>query len=77
MQVGLKTTVRGLPLPMAALARNTANQVVVWVKTAPERFEARAVQTQPLDGVQVIVTSGLKAGERAVVQGASLIAQIR
>jgi multidrug efflux pump subunit AcrA (membrane-fusion protein) len=35
------------------------------------------VQTQPLDGVRVIVTGGLKPGERAVVQGASLIAQIR
>jgi hypothetical protein len=77
VQVGLKATVRGLPLPMAALVRNTANQVVVWVKTAPERFEARAVQTQPLDGVRVVVTGGLKPGERAVVQGASLIAQIR
>ena len=77
VQVGLKATVRGLPLPMAALVRNTANQVVVWVKTAPERFEARAVQTQPLDGVRVVVTGGLKAGERPVVQGASLIAQIR
>jgi hypothetical protein len=77
VQVGLKTTVRGLPLPMAALTRNTANQVIVWVKTAPERFEARAVQTQPLDGVRVVVTGGLKAGERVVVQGASLISQIR
>jgi cobalt-zinc-cadmium efflux system membrane fusion protein len=53
VQVSLKATVRGLPLPMAALTRNTANQVVVWVKTAPERFESRAVQTQPLDGVRV------------------------
>jgi hypothetical protein len=77
VQVALKATVRGLPLPMAALTRNTANQVVVWVKTAPERFESRAVQTQPLDGVRVVVTGGLKAGERAVVQGASLISQIR
>lgn len=77
VQVSLKSSVRGLPLPMAALTRNPANQVVVWVKTAPERFESRAVQTQPLDGVRVIVTGGLKAGERVVVQGASLIAQIR
>ena len=77
VQVRLKATLRGLPLPMAALTRNTANQVVVWVKTAPERFEARAVQTQPLDGLRVVVTGGLKSGERAVVQGASLIAQIR
>ncbi len=77
VQVALKAGVRGLPLPMSALARNTANQVIVWVKTAPERFEARAVQTQPLDGTRIVVTGGLKAGERVVVQGASLISQIR
>ena len=50
---------------------------MVWVKTAPERFEARPIRSEPLDGVRVLVTDGLKAGERVVVQGASLIAQIR
>jgi multidrug efflux pump subunit AcrA (membrane-fusion protein) len=68
-------------LPASALTRNTANQVVVWVKTAPERFEARAIRSEPLDGVRVLVPGGpgsaLKAGDRVVVQGASLLAQIR
>jgi len=50
---------------------------VVWVKTAPERFAARAVRSEPLDGLRVLVTGGLQAGDRVVVQGASLIAQIR
>jgi hypothetical protein len=77
VQVKLKSTVSGLPLPATALTRNTANQIVVWVKTAPERFEARPIRSEPLDGVRVLVTGGLKAGERVVVQGASLIAQIR
>lgn len=77
VQVQLKSTVRGLPLPAAALTRDTANQVVAWVKVAPERFEARAIRSEPLDGVRVVVTGGLKAGERVVVQGASLISQIR
>ena len=81
VQVKLKSTVRGLPLPAAALTRNTANQVIVWVKTAPELFVARAIRSEPLDGIRVLVGadagSGLKAGERVVVQGASLIAQIR
>ena len=77
VQVSLKRSVRGLPLPIAALTRDPANQVVVWVKTAPEHFAARAVQTQPLDGARVVVSAGLQAGERVVVQGASLIAQIR
>ncbi len=77
VQVALKSTLSGLPLPMTALTRNTANQVVVWVKTAPEHFSARAVLTAPLDGARVVVTGGLAAGERVVVQGASLISQIR
>ena len=77
VQVSMKSTLRGLPLPMSALTRNTANQVIVWIKTEPERFEARAVQTQPIDGVRVMVSGGLKSGERVVVQGASLISQIR
>lgn len=77
VQVRMKSTVRGLPLPMAALTRNTANQVIVWIKASPERFESRAVQTQSLDGVRVLVTGGIKAGDRVVVQGASLISQIR
>ena len=77
VQVQLKSTVHGLPLPAAALTRNAANQVVAWVKVAPERFEARAIRSEPLDGVRVLVTGGLKAGERVVVQGASLISQIR
>lgn len=77
VQVSLKSTVSGLPLPAAALVRNAANQVVVWVKSAPERFEARAIRSEPLDGVRVLVTAGLQAGDRVVVQGASLVAQIR
>lgn len=77
VQVRLKSALRGLAVPQAALTRNTANQMVVWVKVAPERFEARVVQSQALDGLQVVVTGGLKEGERVVVQGASLIAQIR
>lgn len=77
VQVQLKEGMRGLPLAMTALARNTANQVIVWVKVAPERFVARLIQTQALDGAHVLVTGGLQAGERAVVQGASLLTQIR
>ncbi|MPN18848.1 hypothetical protein SDC9_166213 [bioreactor metagenome] len=77
VQVQLKSTVSGLPLPATAPARNTANQVIVWVKTAPERFVARAIRSEPLDGLRVLVTGGLEPGERVVVQGASLIAQIR
>ena len=72
-----KDKVQGIAVPVAALMRNPANQTIVWVKTAPERFEPRPVTAEPLDGVNAAVTSGLKAGDRVATQGAALINQVR
>ena len=69
--------VKGIPVPVASLMKNPANQTVVWVKTAPERFEPRTVTTEPLDGVNAAVTSGLEPGDRVATQGATLINQVR
>jgi cobalt-zinc-cadmium efflux system membrane fusion protein len=57
--------------------KNPSNQAIVWVKEAPERYSPRLVVTQPLDGASVSVTSGLKAGDRVVTHGATLINQVR
>ena len=75
--VQTRSRVQGFAVPSAALMRSPANQTIVWVKTAPERFEPRVVATEPLDGVSVAVTSGLKTGERVAAQGATLINQVR
>lgn len=75
--VQTKDKVKGIAVPVASLMRNPANQTIVWVKTAPERFEPRTVTVEPLDGVTVAVTSGLKAGDRVATQGATLINQVR
>jgi hypothetical protein len=72
-----KATVQGIAVPVAALMKNPANQTIVWVKTAPERFEPRPVTAEPLDGVNAAVTSGLAAGDRVATQGATLINQMR
>lgn len=72
-----KDRVKGIALPLAALMKNPANQSVVWVKTAPERFEPRTVTVQALDGLRVAVTSGLRPGDRVATQGATLINQLR
>ena len=72
-----RSQVAGVPVPAASLMKNAANQTVVWVKTAPERFEARVVTVEPLDGATVAVTSGLAAGDRVATQGATLINQVR
>lgn len=75
--VQTKTKTRGVVVPAASLMRNPSNQPIVWVKTAPERFEPRNVATEPLDGINVVVTSGLKAGDRIATLGATLVNQIR
>lgn len=72
-----RSLVAGVPVPAASLTKNPANQAMVWVKTAPERFEPRVVTVEPLDGATVAVASGLKAGDRVVTQGATLINQVR
>ena len=68
---------QGIAVPVASLMKNAANQTIVWVKTAPERFEPRTVTVEPLDGASAAVTSGLAAGDRVATQGATLINQIR
>lgn len=72
-----RDTVSGAPVPAAALVKNPANQDVVWVKTAAERFVPRPVRFVPLDGARVTLTDGVAAGERVVVQGATLLNQVR
>ena len=71
------TRIKGIRVPAAALMKNPANQTIVWVKTAPERFEPRTVTVEPLDGSSVAITSGLKPDELVATAGATLINQIR
>ena len=75
--VQTKDKVKGIAVPVASLMKNPANQTVVWVKTALERFEPRTVTTEPLDGVDAAITSGLEPGDRVATQGATLINQVR
>ncbi|MGA0609673.1 efflux RND transporter periplasmic adaptor subunit [Caldimonas sp. KR1-144] len=73
----LSDKVRGFVLPAEALVRNTANEPVVWIKAGAERYVAQPVQARALDATRVVVTQGLGEGNRVVVQGAALLAQIR
>jgi hypothetical protein len=70
-------TVQGVAVPRRALSRNAAGETQLWLHTEAERFVPRVVQTQPLDAEQVVVTAGLRERERVVVDGASLLAQVR
>lgn len=68
---------QGVALPSEAVVRSPANEPIVWVKASAEHFVPQPVQTQPLDAQRVLVTRGLADNSRVVVQGASLINQIR
>jgi hypothetical protein len=73
----LKERIKGVVLPAQAVVRNPSNESIVWIKSGAERFIPQPVQYRPLDASTVVVTQGLSADNRVVVQGAPLIAQIR
>jgi len=73
----LKQRIKGVVLPAQAVVRNPSNEPIVWIKSGAERFIPQPVQFRPLDASTVVVTQGLSADNRVVVQGAPLIAQIR
>lgn len=68
---------QGVAIPRASVVRGGNGQNIVFEKTAPERFEAREVRVEPLDGDRVIVASGLASGKRVVTGGAELLNQVR
>lgn len=57
-----------LVIPDAAVVDGTG-ETLVFVKTAPESFEARAVRVGALSGDRREVLEGVRPGERVVVQG--------
>ena len=73
----LKTSVKGIALPAEALARNPANETVVWIKSGAQRFIAQPVEARALDAGTVVVVKGLTPDNRVVVSGTALINQIR
>jgi len=72
-----KQRIKGVVLPAQAVVRNPSNEPIVWIKSGAERFIPQPVQFRPLDANTVVITQGLGADNRVVVQGAPLIAQIR
>jgi hypothetical protein len=72
-----KERIKGIVLPAQAVVRNPSNEPIVWIKSGAERFIPQPVQFRPLDTGTIVVTQGLSADNRVVVQGAALIAQIR
>lgn len=69
--------VKGVPVPARAVARGTGGESIAWVHVAAERFEARRVEARPLDAARVSLVKGVEPGERIVVDGATLLGQVR
>jgi hypothetical protein len=68
---------RGLVVPRASVVRSAAGQDLIYAHVSAERFEQRPVRIEPIDGQRVLISQGLSAGTRIVVQGAELIDHIR
>lgn len=70
-------TTTGVPVPASSIVRDGDGRVLVWERSAAEIFVPRQVQAEKLAGDQMIVHSGLAAGARVVVDGASILRQVR
>jgi membrane fusion protein, heavy metal efflux system len=69
--------VTGIILPRAALAQAPNGQTVVFSHKEPEIFAPRAVRTESFDSENVLVVSGILAGEKIVIRNAPLLNQVR
>jgi len=67
----------GIALPRASVVRTQNGQDLVFEHVSAERFVARPVRVEPLDGARVLVVSGIAAATRVVTQGAELLDQVR
>lgn len=75
--VASRQTLRGFVLPAQAITRQGSAEAVIWIKAGAERYLPQPVAYRRLDATSVVVTRGLGADNRVVVEGASLIAQSR
>ena len=69
--------VTGIVLPRSALAQAPSGQTVVYSHKEPEVFQPRTVRVEPFDSENVLIMSGIDAGERIVVRNALLLSQVR
>lgn len=69
--------VAGVIVPRAALISGPNGLTSVFVKTRAEAFSLRNVTTAPVDADNVAILSGVKAEERVVTIGATLVGQVR
>ncbi|TWA93177.1 multidrug efflux pump subunit AcrA (membrane-fusion protein) [Azospirillum brasilense] len=73
----IQGTMSGIVLPRQSVVRGPNGQPLVWEHESPQRFVARPVRTQPVDGNTVLVLAGVEPEARIVTDGAGLLNQVR
>ena len=68
---------RGIVVPINSVVRNGNGQTIVWIHESAERFVARAVTVEPLDGNGMLVTAGLGEKVRVVTNSAHILSEVR
>lgn len=68
---------QGIVVPAETIVLSSNNLPQVWIKLSAERFLPQLVQYQHLQPGKVLITAGLGEDNRVVVQGASLLNQVR
>jgi membrane fusion protein (multidrug efflux system) len=56
-------------VPQTGVQRNVQGEPLVWIAGAGDKAERRKITVSRTDGTNWVVTSGLKAGDRVLVQG--------
>ena len=77
LQVPIDQKIEGIVLPAKAIVLSANNLPQVWIKLSAERFLPQLVEYQELEPGVVIITNGLGADNRVVVEGSSLLNQVR
>jgi RND family efflux transporter MFP subunit len=67
----------GVKVPAQAIVRAEDGSKAVIVKRSAETYRLQTVHVQNLSGGEVLLLSGIRAGERVVTEGAPLLAQLR
>jgi hypothetical protein len=67
----------GLAVPRGSVVRSANGQDVMYEHVTAERFQARLVRIEPLDGERVLIATGIGPSRRVVTQGAELLDQVR
>lgn len=77
LQAPINEQQTGIVIPANAVVLSQNNLSQVWIKLSAERFLPQLITYQNLEPGYVLVTKGLGADNRVVVEGASLLNQVR